>query len=111
MMNIIGPILRVFTSALNLTNHFLRTTSRLPGSISGSILNSVATVVLTPLPILCRVTELPAQAFRSIIQASPENLLWCSTGLTLWSLLRSGFFFYLLNTGSPPITHLLGTSH
>ena len=60
VMDISNPILGFLTFMLELTNHSLCATNHLPGSICGSILNSVAAVVLATSSPLCRITELSA---------------------------------------------------
>ncbi len=100
-MNISSLVLSFLTLMLNLTSHFLRTTNCLPGNACGSILNSVAAVVLTAPPILRCVTELSAQAFRTVIQPTPDKFLWSCRDLSFRSLFYRRFLLYLLNTESP----------
>ena len=102
-MNFSGLVLSFLALMPNLPNHFLRAMNRLPGGICGSILNSVAAVVLTALPILRRVTELPTQAFRTVIQPTPDKFLWSCRDLSFRSPLYGGFFLYLFDTESPLI--------
>ena len=102
-MNVRSLVLNCLTLMPNLTNHFLRATNRLPGNACGSILNSVAAVVLTAPPILCRVTELSAQAFRTVIQPTPDKFLWSCRDLSFRSPLYGCFFLYLFDTESPLI--------
>ena len=100
-MNVRCLVLNFLTLILNLTSHFLRTANCLPGNICGSILNSVAAVVLTAPPILRRVTELSAQAFRTVIQPTPDKFLWICRDLPFRSPLYGRFFLYLFDTESP----------
>ena len=65
-MNVRSLVLSFLALMPNLTSYFLRATNRLPGNIGGSILNSVAAVVLAAPPILRCVTKLPTQAFRTV---------------------------------------------
>ena len=102
-MGVSSPVLSFLALMPNLPNHFLRTTNRLPGSICSSILNSVAAIVLTAPPILRCVTKLSAQAFRTVIQPTPDKFLWSCRDLSFRSTLYWRFFLYLFDTESPLI--------
>ena len=88
----------------NLTNHFFRTTNRLPGNIGGSVLNLIAAVVLATLSSLRRITKLSSQAFRTIIQATPDKFFWSRWNLPFRSLFYRCFFFDLFDAESPRFT-------
>ena len=88
----------------NLTNHFFRTTNRLPGNIGGSVLNFIAAVVLAALSSLRRVTKLSAQAFCTIVQSAPDKFLWSRRDLPFRPLFYRCFFFYLFDAESPRFT-------
>ena len=102
-MSVSSPVLSFRALMPNLPNHFLRTTNRLPGGICGSILNSVAAIVLTAPPILRCVTKLSAQAFRTVIQPTPDKFLWRYRDPPFRSTLYGRFFLYLFDTESPLI--------
>ena len=102
-MNVRSLVLSFLALMPNLPNHFLRTTNRLPGGICSSILNSVTAIVLTAPPILRRVTELSAQAFRTVIQPTPDKFLWSCRDLSFRFPLYGCFFLYLFDTESPLI--------
>ena len=102
-MNVRSLVLSFLALMPNLPNHFLCTTNRLPEDIGGSILNSVAAVVLTAPPILRCVTKLPTQAFRTVIQPTPDKFLWRCRDLSFRFPLYGCFFLYLFDTESPLI--------
>ena len=102
-MGISGPVLAFFTLMLNLTSHFLCAMNRLPGNIGGSVLNFIAAVVLAALSSLRRVTKLSAQAFRTVIQPTPDKFLWSCRDLSFRPPLYGCFFLYLFDTESPLI--------
>ena len=102
-MNVRSLVLSFLALMPNLPNHFLRTTNRLPGGICGSILNFVAAIVLTAPPILRCVTKLTMQAFRTVIQPTPDKFLWSCRDLSFLSPLYGRFFLYLFDTESPLI--------
>ena len=88
----------------NLTSHFLCTTNRLPGNIFSGVLNFIATVFIAALSTLCRVTELPMQAFRAIIQTTLDKFFWGRWNLPFRSLFYRCFFFDLFDAESPRFT-------
>ena len=88
----------------NLTSHFPCTTNRLPGNIGGSVLNFIAAVVIAALSSLRRVTKLSTQAFRTIIQATPDKFLWSRRDLPFRPLFYRCFFFDLFDAESPRFT-------
>ena len=103
-MGISGPVLAFFTLMLNLTSHFLCAMNHLPGNIGGSVLNFIAAVVLAALSSLRRVTKLSAQAFCTIIQATPDKLPWSCRDLPFRPLFCRCFFFDLFDAESPRFT-------
>ena len=102
-MGVSSPVLSFLALMPNLPNHFLRATNRLPGGLCGSILDFVAAIVLTAPPILRCVTKLTMQAFRTVIQPTPDKFLWSCRDLSFRFPLYGCFFLYLFDTESPLI--------